>query len=500
MQSIKTPIYQAQQIREFERLAQERFSLTSQILMQRAGKAAFDFLQRRWPQAHKIAVFCGGGNNGGDGYVLAFHAKERGMDVTVWQVGNQDNMKETALAAQQACQQAKVPIHPFDEKANLQHPDVIVDAVCGIGVHHTLRENIVAVIKKMQRVHIPILSIDLPTGIDADTGQMLGAAIYATATITFIGLKLGLLTGSGIACTGELICNDLQLPTELFSYVQPIAEKIHLSAYAPFLKPRSRDWHKGLSGHVLIVGGELGYSGAPRMAAEAALRVGAGLVSVATRPENAATLNIACPEIMCRGISHADDLSALIQKANVIVLGPGLGQTDWAKMLREQVCKQDLPLVVDADGLNLLAHTPLFHENWVLTPHPGEAARLMGISSQAIQQDRMTALKEMNKRFGGVTVLKGAGSLVLAPNSLPALCDKGNPGMASAGMGDVLSGVIGGLIAQGIPLGDAAKMGVCIHAMAGDLAAKEGERGMIAMDLMPYLRRLSNQEPPQRNV
>jgi NAD(P)H-hydrate epimerase len=162
-------------------------------------------------------------------------------------------------------------------------------------------------------------------------------------------------------------------------------------------------------------------------------------------------------------------------------------------MIWEHVTKLDLPIVLDADGLNLLSQTNLFHENWVLTPHPGEAARLIGVTSQEIQQDRLTALKEINKRFGGVNVLKGAGSLVLAPNSLPALCDKGNPGMASAGMGDVLSGVIGGLIAQGIPLGDAAKMGVCMHAMAGDLAAKEGERGMIAMDLMPYLRRLSNQ-------
>jgi hydroxyethylthiazole kinase-like uncharacterized protein yjeF len=492
MQSIKTPIYQTQQIREIERLAEERFSIASYLLMQRAGKAAFDYLQRRWPQAKKIAVFCGSGNNGGDGYVLAAQAHERGLDVIIWQVGNHDKIKGDAQQAYLTCKQNNIPIRAFDEKANLEHPDVIVDAICGIGVHDTLHDEAAAAIKKIQRVHIPILAIDIPTGIDADTGKTLGAAIQAHATITFIGLKLGLLTSSGVSSTGELILNDLQLPTELFSYVVPVAEKIHASSYTHFLKPRSRDWHKGLSGHVLVIGGDKGYSGAPRMAAEAALRVGAGLVSVATHKDNAVTMNIACPEIMCHGITNPHELDFLFEKADVIILGPGMGQSEWAKSLYQYACQQSLVLVVDADGLNFLAQTDQYNENWILTPHPGEAARLLGTTSALVQQDRLTTIKEVNSRYGGVCVLKGAGSLVLAPNSLPALCDKGNPGMASAGMGDILSGVIGGLLAQGIPLGEAAKLGVCLHGMAGDMAAKEGERGMIAMDLMPYLRRLSN--------
>lgn len=493
MQSIKTLIYQTLQIRECERLAEERFGMGGLIMMQRAGKAAFDFLQRRWPKAKKIAVFCGSGNNGGDGYVLALLAKQQGWDVTILQVGQTEARTENARHALKNCQAANMEIHPFDEKINLHHPDVIVDAICGIGIHDNLKDEMVSAIRKMQRVHAPILAIDVPTGIHADTGQILGSAVHATATITFIGLKLGLLTGSGIACAGELICHDLQLPQELFSYVQPIAEKINLTTYAAFLKPRPRDWHKGLSGHVLVAGGELGYSGAPRMAAEAALRVGAGLVSVASRPENAIVLNSDCPEIMSHGVTTKNELDVLIKKASVIILGPGLSQTEWSKMMYEQICKQECPLVVDADGLNCLAQNPQYNENWVLTPHPGEAARLLDVTVQEVQQDRLTAAKEINKRYGGVCVLKGAGTLVIAANSLPALCDKGNPGMATAGMGDVLSGVIAGLIGQGIPLGDAAKLGVCMHAMAGDLAAKEGERGMKAMDLMPYLRRLSNQ-------
>lgn len=489
----KTPIYQTQQIRDIECLAQERFNMTGQIMMQRAGKAAFDFLQRRWPQAQKIAVFCGAGNNGGDGYVLAMNAQERGLDVSIWQVGDTENMKPDAKFAMQACQHAKIAINRFDENINLHHTDVIVDAICGIGVHENLRDEMVAVIKKMERSALPIFAIDVPTGINADTGEILGTALHANATMTFIGLKLGLLTGNGIAHTGELICNDLQLPSEIFSSIEPIVEKINLNAYSTYLKPRARDWHKGLSGHVLVVGGELGYSGAPRMAAEAALRVGAGLVSVATRPENAPMLNIACPEIMCHGVSTSADLMPLIEKADVIIFGPGMGQSDWAKNIWELVSQQRCPLVVDADGLNLLAQNTLVNDNWVLTPHPGEAARLLDITVHDIQKDRLTAVKKINIKYGGVCVLKGAGSLIVAPNSLPSLCDKGNPGMASAGMGDVLSGVIAGLIAQGIPLGEAAKMGVCMHAMAGDLAAKDGERGMVAMDLMPYLRRLSNQ-------
>lgn len=269
-------------------------------------------------------------------------------------------------------------------------------------------------------------------------------------------------------------------------------EKIDFNAFTHYLKPRSRDWHKGLSGYVLIVGGTLGFSGAPRMAAEAALRVGAGLVTVATRPEHAAILNINCPEIMSHGVADVAQLEPLIEKANVIVLGPGLGKSAWGKLLWSHVVETALPLVVDADGLNLLAETNLYKENWVLTPHPGEAARLLHVTTQEIQADRMAAVIEINKRYGGVCVLKGAGSLVLAPNSPPVICDKGNPGMATAGMGDVLSGVIGGLIAQKIPLDDAAKLGVYIHAVAGDLAAKNGERGMIASDLMPYLRQLVN--------
>lgn len=269
-------------------------------------------------------------------------------------------------------------------------------------------------------------------------------------------------------------------------------EKIQLETYSHYLQPRARNWHKGMSGHVLIVGGDLGFSGAVRMAAEAALRVGCGLVSVATHPQHAATLNEGCPEIMCHGVHDIADLKPLLSRADVIVLGPGLGQSDWAKNLWQSVFETTLPLVVDADGLNILAKLNKSRENWVLTPHPGEAARLLNANVAAIQADRLNAAKAIQQHYHGVCVLKGAGSLIVGPSNKPAICDKGNPGMATAGMGDILSGVIGGLIAQKIPIEDAAKLGVCLHAMAGDLAAENGERGMIATDLLPYLRQLVN--------
>jgi hydroxyethylthiazole kinase-like uncharacterized protein yjeF len=269
-------------------------------------------------------------------------------------------------------------------------------------------------------------------------------------------------------------------------------ETLKLAQFAHYLKPRQRDSHKGSFGHVLVIGGDDGFSGAPLLAAKAALRVGAGLVSVATRVAHANTLNLMCPEIMCHGINNAKELASLLIKATVIVLGPGLGQSSWAKKIVMHVVKSKKLLVVDADALNLLAKECIHYTDWVLTPHPGEAARLLHTTKEVIQSDRLTAVTELQKKYGGVSVLKGAGTLIAVENNPTALCEAGNPGMATAGMGDVLSGVIGGLVAQGIPLFIAAKLGVLIHAEAGDLAAKEGERGMIASDLFPYLRRLVN--------
>lgn len=270
-------------------------------------------------------------------------------------------------------------------------------------------------------------------------------------------------------------------------------QALTIKQFANYLKPRAREAHKGDFGHVLIIGGAPGYSGAVMLAAEAALRVGAGLVSVATHSDHANLLNVSRFEVMCHGIDSKKSLNLLIEKATVIVLGPGLGETAWSQKIFRHVSWSEKKWIVDADGLNQLAKHPHRKANWILTPHPGEAGRLLNTTTQEIQKDRVSAVKRLQQTYDGWIVLKGAGTLVQGPNELPEICTAGNPGMATGGMGDVLSGILGGLAAQGFPLGVVAKWGVILHASAGDLAAKMGERGMIASDLILYLRSLVNQ-------
>jgi hydroxyethylthiazole kinase-like uncharacterized protein yjeF len=488
-----TNVYQIDQIREIETLAKERFGITGITMMQNAGKAAFEHLTTLWPTARRIAVLCGTGNNGGDGYVLALAAHCRGMEVTVWQVGDPEKIRNEALQVLDECKKAGVNIKTFTHAEHLQHSEVIVDAILGIGVRGEIDRTAKDAIDAINASKLPVLAIDIPSGIDANTGAVLGTAVAATATITFLGTKFGLLTGKGAAHAGKVHHHDLALPADIYPLLATRIEKLHLDKFKKYLQPRARDLNKGDVGHVLVVGGAEGFMGAARMASEAALRVGAGLVSVATSPKHAEFLNLTRPEIMCRGIFTAENLAPLLAKATVIVVGPGLGQTPWSKMLLKEVLHSKLPLVVDADALNILAEKPAARRNWVLTPHPGEAGRLLKKSTAEIQQNRLEALSKLKQIYDGVCVLKGAGTLVMGSDLLPALCVDGNPGMASGGMGDVLSGVIGGLIAQGIPLEDAAKLGVCLHAIAGDKAAEAGgERGLLAMDLMPWLRKLVN--------
>lgn len=280
----------------------------------------------------------------------------------------------------------------------------------------------------------------------------------------------------------------------LKDFLQPIS-LIDYNLIKQCLPSRARDGQKGDFGHLLVVGGNHGMAGAARMAAEAGLRVGAGLVSVATRAEHLSVIQQGRPELMCHAIHHSSDILPLLEKSNAVILGPGLGTDTWAKDLFNQIILIKQPLLVDADGLNLLALQPRHSERWILTPHPGEAARLLNTSVGDIQTNRLAAVNAIQSGYGGVCVLKGAGSLIASPDNIWQ-CQAGNPGMASGGMGDLLSGVIGGLLAQGLSLAHAAAVGVLVHAKAGDLAAaKQGERGLLASDLLLYLQTLVNPSP-----
>jgi NAD(P)H-hydrate epimerase len=261
------------------------------------------------------------------------------------------------------------------------------------------------------------------------------------------------------------------------------------------LTVRKKNAHKGDFGRVLIVGGDYGMGGACRLAGETALRSGAGLVYIATRAENAFAILSGCPELMSHGIKEARDLDPLLSKATMVAIGPGLGQTPWAKNLLGQVLETDLPLVVDADGLNLLALNPIKRDNWILTPHVGEAARLLNTTIADIAVDRERAIHLLQEKYHGVIVLKGAGTLVLGASNgstTPEICEAGNPGMATGGMGDVLTGLIAALVGQNLSPMQAATLGVIAHATAGDMAAELGERGLMARDLLPGIRECLN--------
>jgi NAD(P)H-hydrate epimerase len=270
------------------------------------------------------------------------------------------------------------------------------------------------------------------------------------------------------------------------------ATLLDLATLLPILSSRKRDTHKGHYGHVLVIGGNRGMSGAVRLAGEAAARVGAGLVSIGTNKQHAALISVMRPELMSHAVESVDDLAKLVAKASVLVIGPGLGQDEWAQQLLAQALVATQLKVVDADGLNLLANNPSQRHDWLLTPHPGEAARLLNCTTAEIQADRFAAVIELKRRYGGVVVLKGTGTLIACGEKV-GMCPFGNPGMASGGMGDVLSGVLGGLIAQGIDLETAAQLGVLLHSKAADhVAQTQGERGMLALDLMPELQKLVN--------
>jgi NAD(P)H-hydrate epimerase len=332
--------------------------------------------------------------------------------------------------------------------------------------------------------------------VDADTGNVPGVAIRADATVTFVAHKRGLFTGPALSCCGEIVLDDLKIPDAAFADAVADARLIDAEDVRLSLPARRADAHKGNFGHVLAIGGDAGMGGAIRLAGEAALRVGAGLVSVATRGEHVSALNAARPELMAHDVSGPQDLEALLHRSTVIAVGPGLGQRAWGHALWLSAIASGKPSVFDADALNLLAlDAPALPANAVLTPHPGEAGRLIGRDTNAVTADRFAAVRAIARKYNAVAVLKGAGTLVATPDGEVGVCPWGNPGMASGGMGDVLTGVIAGLLAQGLDAWHAACCGVALHALAGDVAARGGQAGTVAGDLFGPLRALRNGLP-----
>jgi len=487
-------LYSVAQTRAIDHAAMQQPSCGGTALMERAGAAAFAMLRRLWPTAQRLAVLCGSGNNGGDGYVLARLAQLAGLHVRVAAVAGAPRAGSEAHAARQwfmACG----GVEHGDSAAVLEGADVGVDALLGTGLDRPPGGPIADAIAAINACGRPVLALDVPSGLDADTGRAPGAVVRADATISFVARKQGLYTGAARDCCGRMAFDDLGVPAlALDAAGEAPAVLLDLPRLrAAFLPPRRRGAHKGDCGHVLVVGGDHGYGGAVRLAGEAAARAGAGLTSVATRPAHVPALIAGRPELMARGVDAAADLAPLLARASVLAVGPGLGQGDFGRALFGAALDSGLPLVVDADALNLLAAAPEQRSGWILTPHPGEAARLLGMPAAQVEADRYAAVRALQSRYGGVVVLKGAGTLVCDGRAPIGVVPYGNPGMASGGMGDVLTGLIGALWAQGLPALAAAALGACLHGAAADaVAARRGERGLLAGDLLDALPQLLN--------
>lgn len=493
-------LFRAQEVRELDARAIADGSLTGYALMQRAGKSVFRQAAKRWPGAQNWLVLCGGGKNGGDGYIIAGLAALRGKSVRCLALSDPQNLKSEARQAYESALVNGVTVERFEPEAGctaLAETDVVIDAMLGTGLKDNVRAPYDEAIARVNGAAKPVVAVDIASGLSSDTGQVLGSAITAELTVTFIGMKLGLLTGHGPDVTGEIVFDALDVDPGIYHEVPAAATRLDWNTARAGWPERRPSAHKGDFGRVLIVGGDLGMGGAAVLAAEAAARAGAGMVFVATQPDNVPAFLARRPELIVRGVAHRNDLVSMLERMDAVIVGPGLGKGAWGRQLFHAVRSLYRgPVLADADALSLLAEScsPVA-ANWVLTPHPGEAARLLGKSIGEISEDRIKAVGSIAQRYQCTVLLKGAGTLIqgarpsdnvaeIQPEVLPTLIHGGNAGMATGGTGDVLSGFVGALLGAGLPGIDAATLGASLHGAAGDLLGAElSMAGLLAGDL-----------------
>lgn len=479
-------LYRVEQIRKLEQLACDRIGELT--LMRRAGAAAFCCLQQEFPDVRHITVLCGGGNNGGDGYVVANMAFKAGLDVRVLIFESPDTYSEATYTLYQDLVAMDVEIQPYNESTELTDTDLIVDAMFGIGLNRAVEGLYLRAIELVNEGEVPVLALDVPSGLDANTGCPLGNAIVADTTVTFIGNKQGLVSGQGKHHCGRLVVDTLSLamtPAE-----QPISGRWVDGRVLDELFPAPPEHaHKGILGHVLVVGGDIGMPGAVCLAAEAAMRVGTGKVTVVTHAVHTPIVITRCPELLiCAVEENLEPLERLLRSCDVCLFGPGLTDSVWSRALIKTCFQAPIAKVVDAGALNFLSQYSTTLENTILTPHSGEAACLLGKTVAEVEANRYQAALEIANRYTATTVLKGAGTIIQSSNDVPHVCRLGNPGMATAGMGDVLGGMIAGLVAMGCLCEEAAIAGVVVHAYAGDLAAaKHGQSSLLASDVYKFI-------------
>jgi len=500
----------AEQMRQMDRIAIEQYGIPGLLLMENAGLQVVNHAEQRFGgwQGKRVLVLCGTGNNGGDGMVVARHAMQRGAEVLVVLAGDPEKVTGDARTNLHIAQKLGI-VRPLQNAEDLAHLwgradwDLVVDALLGIGVTGEVRGLIGEVIGFFQSCPVPVVAVDVPSGIDADTGAVCGRAIRATLTITFGAMKVGLAVHPGAEYAGELVVADIGIPAvevERANIARRLITREQIRRWLPARPPHA---HKGHFGHVLVIGGSVGLAGAPMMAAESALRVGAGLCSVAVPHSIYTAAAGSLREAMVHPLPEAPEgclcrqsvsrLKPLLERANVLAIGPGWSTRLPAReALRELLKEARVPCVIDADALNCIAQEPdilpLQQTPLVLTPHPGEMARLMNTSTADVQANRLEMARCAADRFGAVVVLKGARTVVATPEGRIWVNPTGNAGMATGGSGDALTGTIAGLLAQGLDGEQGAVAGVYLHGLAGDLAVEEtGQAGLIAGDIIRYL-------------
>lgn len=482
-------LYSAEQSQQLDQIATQQYAIPSFLLMKRAANFSWKIIQQQCPNLQQIIILCGTGNNGGDGFVLAQYAKLAGVQTSVYLYGSEAKIHGDAKLAYNewhALHGLTLPLETL-ESTEADEQTLIVDALFGTGLDRALKPSLTNILQQLAEAPAKSCAIDIPSGLQTDTGNILGYTLPADFTCTFISHKFGCYTQQGPDACGQIFFSDLHLnkeAPEIFTEIPSTALSHNLKHWLKYLPKRDNHSHKGSQGTALLIGGNHSMMGAIQLAAGTALRSGCGLCKVITQNEHRQTLTGQQPEIM----SYDDAASqALISQANAIALGPGLGTNQWAQNLfRHTVQKpEQTPLVMDADALNLLAQTNAWQkqDNFVYTPHPGEAARLLDCSTAEIQQDRVAAIRNLQQKYGGVFVLKGNGTLIHDGENLE-LCRSGNPGMSIGGMGDVLTGTIVAFLAQGLTPFTAACLSVNLHASAADiLAQQKGQVGLLPSEL-----------------
>lgn len=514
----------AAEMQAMDRKTIEEIGIPGRVLMENAGRgAARCFLELIYTTGQgRVGVLAGQGNNGGDGFVIARCLAQRQVDVKVFLLATRDKVQGDAAANLHLLAALNVPVVEIPDaqsfaaqQGHMRHFHYWIDAIFGTGLNTDVRGHFKDVIQFINDRERPVLAVDIPSGLNSDTGQVCGVCIRAAATATFGHLKIGHLVHPGADHCGRMALIDIGIPPLVTAGVGARQHLITSALVKGWLPRRRTDTHKGHTGHLLVVAGATGKTGAAAMSATSALRTGAGLVTLAIPESLNAILETQVIEAMTlpladdgQGVLPAAAFDAVAQAAggkSCVALGPGMGTALTTRTLVHRMVKElQLPMVIDADGLNNLAgHLELLAQRGaatVLTPHPGEMARLTGQAIPAIQADRVAAVRALARQCRVHVILKGARSLVSDPEGRVWINPTGNTGMASGGMGDVLTGAVAGLLAQGLAAAEAAKVAVYLHGLAADLLCARMPWGFLATEVMDTLpaaiQRVIDDPPP----